>query len=69
MAWPNLFPKSTITSFLTDFLWADRLSAVRAQNGQEFIWANFNMSEKQKIRKNRKKKKIVKTSCRTKVAK
>ena len=54
MAWPNLFPKSTITSFLTDFLWADRLSAVRAQKEPEFIWANFNMSEKLKQKERKK---------------
>jgi hypothetical protein len=40
---------------LTDFSWADRLSAVRAQKEPEFIWGNFNMSEKlkQKGKKNR----------------
>jgi hypothetical protein len=41
------------------------LSAVRAPKEPEFIWGNFNMSEKLK----QKGKKIVKTSCRKNVAK
>ena len=45
MGWPKLFIKSTITSYLTDFSVEDLLNVVQGQKEQEFIWANFNMSE------------------------
>ena len=74
MGWPKLFIKSTITSYLTDFSVEDLLNVVQGQKEQEFIWANFNMSEENSEHfdhsdMNSRSKTKKQTSCRNKLPK